>query len=352
MVAPVLGLADLADGAGALRLDSEGAVTQPVVVVDLDGIHDWTASVVTEAVAATAARSVVLIGVTSRVLPPQASPLLEALTCTVTSPHKNDQPEIPVTMIEVDDPSTTVDALTRTVDASPHAANTLTGLLRLTAALSPADGLVAESLAYSMLLAGPEFRDWRHNTPRHTPSNSADPVLIVREGSTLRVTLNRPERHNAFGRGIRDGIIEAMQLAELDHSIESVELSGNGKSFCSGGDLDEFGTTPDVASAHLIRLQQSAGYAVHRNAARVKAVLHGACMGAGIEIPAFASRVDARTDSYFQLPELRMGLVPGAGGTVSITKRIGRWRTAYLALSGQPVDVDTALRWGLVDERV
>ena len=51
-----------------------------------------------------------------------------------------------------------------------------------------------------------------------------------------------------------------------------------------------------------------------------------------------------------RLPEIAMGLIPGAGGTVSITRRIGRWRTAYLALSGLPIDAPTALDWGLVDE--
>jgi enoyl-CoA hydratase/carnithine racemase len=82
---------------------------------------------------------------------------------------------------------------------------------------------------------------------------------------------------------------------------------------------------------------------------RVVARVHGACIGAGIEIPSFAGRIVARSDSFFQLPELAMGLVPGAGGTVGITRRIGRWRTAYLALSGVRLDVGTALDWGLVD---
>jgi enoyl-CoA hydratase/carnithine racemase len=50
------------------------------------------------------------------------------------------------------------------------------------------------------------------------------------------------------------------------------------------------------------------------------------------------------------LPELSIGLLPGAGGTVSVTRRIGRWRTAYLVLSGRTIDAATALRWGLVDE--
>ena len=77
--------------------------------------------------------------------------------------------------------------------------------------------------------------------------------------------------------------------------------------------------------------------------------LHGACIGAGIELAAFAGRVEARDGTVIRLPELAMGLVPGAGGTVSLPRRIGRWRTTYLVLSGVPLDPSTALAWGLVD---
>ncbi|HRD62678.1 MAG TPA: enoyl-CoA hydratase/isomerase family protein, partial [Nocardioides sp.] len=75
----------------------------------------------------------------------------------------------------------------------------------------------------------------------------------------------------------------------------------------------------------------------------------GACIGAGIEIPAFAETVVATPDAWFRLPELSMGLVPGAGGTVSIPRRIGRWRTAWLLLTGRDLAAATALEWGLVD---
>jgi enoyl-CoA hydratase/carnithine racemase len=165
----------------------------------------------------------------------------------------------------------------------------------------------------------------------------------------LRVTLNHPARHNCFSRQIRDGLVEAFELALLDRSIGCIRLAGRGRSFCSGGDLDEFGTAKDVSAAHLIRLDRSVAARADRCRSRLRAVLHGACIGAGIEIPSFAGRVEARDDAFFQLPELTMGLVPGAGGTVGITRRIGRWRTAYLALSGVRLDLATALAWGLVD---
>jgi enoyl-CoA hydratase/carnithine racemase len=96
-------------------------------------------------------------------------------------------------------------------------------------------------------------------------------------------------------------------------------------------------------------MTRSAAQLLHRLRDRVVCEVHGACIGAGIELPAFAGRIVAAPDSHFVLPEVGMGLVPGAGGTVSITKRIGRLRTAAMALSGQRVDAPTALAWGLVD---
>jgi len=86
-----------------------------------------------------------------------------------------------------------------------------------------------------------------------------------------------------------------------------------------------------------------------KNADRYVVRLHGACIGAGIELPAFAARVEATSDAWFQLPEVGMGLIPGAGGCVSIPRRIGRQRTNELAITGRKLSVQEALDWGLVD---
>ena len=128
-----------------------------------------------------------------------------------------------------------------------------------------------------------------------------------------------------------------------------MHLRGEGPTFCAGGDLDEFGSRPDPATAHLVRILQSAGRAIDAVADRVTAHVHGACRGSGVELPAFAGRVVASADATFGLPEVSLGLIPGAGGTVSLPRRIGRHRTALLALTGRPIDASTALDWGLVD---
>jgi hypothetical protein len=237
---------------------------------------------------------------------------------------------------------------------SPLAASVLVQLLRHSDTLPLHDALLAESWAYSTLQSGPEFVTWlAERTPGPgdpAPEHPEPAVLARREGSLLHLTLNRPERHNAYSAEMRDALCELLDVADADPSIERIRLDGAGSSFSSGGELAEFGTLADPATAHAVRSVRNAGRLLARLAPRVEVHVHGACVGAGVELPAFAAKVRARADAWFMLPELSMGLVPGAGGTASLPRRIGRRRTAWLALSGERIDACTALEWGLVDE--
>jgi enoyl-CoA hydratase/carnithine racemase len=238
------------------------------------------------------------------------------------------------------------------VRRSPLACLALVQLLRHGEGLSIHEGLIAESLVYSTLQSGPEFGAWlaSRTEKRRGPPPAEPAVLVERCGSRLEITLNRPEKHNAFSAEMRDALCEALQIAVADPSLTDIALRGERPTFCSGGDLDEFGSLPDPATAHAIRSTRNPARLLAACAERVHAELHGACLGAGIELPAFAKRIAVWPDTSFRLPEVAMGLVPGAGGTVSLPRRIGRQRTAWLALSGLPIDAETALRWGLIDE--
>ena len=242
-------------------------------------------------------------------------------------------------------------SVSSTVATNPLAAVALVQLLRGAEARSVANGLLAESAVYSALQAGPEFARWRSSRPTRPRLAEPDrePVLLERSGERLSVVLNRPRVHNALDAAVRDGLVDAFRLVEADPTITAVELRGEGPSFCAGGDLDEFGLRADPASAHILRLDRSAGWAIDRVSERVTAHLHGACMGSGIELPAFARTVLVHPDVRIGLPELSLGLIPGAGGTVSLPRRIGRHRTAWLALTGHQADADVALAWGLAD---
>jgi hypothetical protein len=245
--------------------------------------------------------------------------------------------------------------LVRNVRANPLAAMVLVQLLRHNARAGIEEGLFAESLAFATLQGGAEFRAF---LARRTAGGAAPPAPTASEGpavtleradDVLTITLNHPERRNAFSVAMRDGLIDGLQLLAADASIRRAVIRGAGDCFCTGGDLDEFGLATDPAQAHAVRSTRNAGRLIAEQAARVECRVHRACIGSGIELPAFAGRLVATADTLFQLPEITMGLVPGAGGTVSITRRIGRQRTASLALSARRINAETALAWGLID---
>jgi hypothetical protein len=316
------------------RLDRgvDGAGTDggsPVVLVDLDGAD----------ASAVAGRS----------LHTGVSSIVVGLTGDAAA-HPSAHPAAPVCDLLVAPEEPALDTVLETATRHPIAAVALAGLLRGSEARSTDDGLHAESAVYSSLQAGPEFASWRASRPPRPSRDDGDAVSLARDGGCLDITLTRPEVRNALNTRMRDQLVDAFRLVAADPSITHVHLRGEGPAFCAGGDLDEFGSFPDVATAHLVRLQQSVGRAIDAVQDRVTVHLHGACVGSGIELPAFAGRVRARPDTVIGLPEVTLGLVPGAGGTVSLPRRIGRHRTALLALGGLHLDARTALEWGLVDE--
>jgi hypothetical protein len=236
------------------------------------------------------------------------------------------------------------------VARQPVAAAACAQVLRMTLALPFDQSLALESLAYSMLLASDGFKAWRSANPARDRPDDGTLRVKVAVGREIVIRLNRPAARNAFDARMRDELSEALTFA-VDHpDALPVSLSGEGPAFSAGGDLDEFGRADDPGRAHLIRTLRSPARLAHDLEARLTVHLHGACVGAGIEVPAAAGRVTARPGALFRLPEVSMGLIPGAGGTATIPRRIGRRRAAYMAISGAEIDLATALAWGLVDE--
>ena len=337
---PFADAAALLEGFRSGRLDVQDRPS-PLVVVDLDRVPEDPGC----SLALPANLPVVLVGVsrTGTANPAAISAPDVLLTEAAAAPA----PWVSAS----EDIRTELEDIQTSVSANPIAATTLMQVLRSTEGSPAAAGLVLESLAYATLQAGPEHQRWLDSSRRPPPDDDPAPaVLLRREGDLLRLKLDRPARRNAYSARMRDELIEGLKVAAADPSVARVELRGNGPNFCSGGDLAEFGSVRDVATAHHIRMVRSAGWWIHRLASRTEVHLHGACVGAGVELPAFAGRVVADPGTTFSLPELKMGLIPGAGGTASVPLRVGRQRTAWLALTGTAIDTSVAFHWGLVDE--
>ncbi len=264
-----------------------------------------------------------------------------------------DTADPPVPWVGVHDLDTELDALADAAGRSPVATVTLAQVLRLAGHHGLYHDLVVESLAYSTLQGGPEFAAWlagQEGRPAPAAAGAERVVVVERTGDRLDVTLNRPRVRNAYSSAMRDQLCEALAVASADPTVGELHLHGEGPDFCSGGDLDEFGALADPATAHVVRTVRSAARLLGVVGDRVVAHLHGACVGAGAELPALAGQVLAAPDTRLRLPEVAMGLIPGAGGTTTLPRRIGRHRTAWMALTGNFVDAATAHRWGLVDE--
>ena len=240
------------------------------------------------------------------------------------------------------------DSLLRQVERAPHAAAATVQLLRSLDGMSYAPALTLESFCYGLLQGSAEHAAWLAERKPMTP-HAPGRIIVERRDAVLHLTLDRPLARNAIDRKMRDELFEAFTLAVLDPDVRAVQLRAVDSVFSMGGDLEEFGTTRDPATAHLIRSRTLPALPLATRSQIFDVHIQGACVGAGLEIAAFAGRVSASPDAWFQLPELSMGLIPGAGGCVSVPRRIGRQRAALMMLSGRRINAATALAWGLID---
>jgi hypothetical protein len=246
------------------------------------------------------------------------------------------------------EPPVSAEALIRQTSHAPQAAAVAIQLLRSLQDLPPERALPLESFCYGLLQGSAEHAAWlaaRVAAPLSPPGR----LIVERRDSELLITLDRPQARNTIDRAMRDQLFDAVTLAVLDSEIKLVKLRAVGACFSMGADLAEFGTTRDPATAHLIRSRTLPALVLAARAEILNVHVQGACVGAGLEMAAFAGRLTATPDAWFQLPELGMGLIPGAGGCVSVPRRIGKQRAALMILSGRRINAATALRWGLID---
>jgi len=246
------------------------------------------------------------------------------------------------------EPAIPLPALTRGIAANPRASAVLVHLLRSIAPLPATAALTCESLAFATLQAGSEHRRW-HEAVRRASALTPGILHLARDGDVLTATIDRQAARNAIDRAMRDALFDAFTLAASDPTIVRVVLQGAGRCFSMGADLGEFGTVGDAAEAHLLRMRTLPARALLRRDGILHADVRGGCVGSGLELAAFAARLTASPDAWFQLPEVAMGILPGAGGCVSLPRRIGRQRAAALMLSGKRIGVGVASDWGLID---
>lgn len=242
------------------------------------------------------------------------------------------------------------DQIAERVSGAPWTAMILVQHLRASEHLDVRDALIAESFAFATVQHGPDFQRWKQGAQlTEAPSCPNAPLRIASDGGILRLTMTDDGNLNAMGVAMRDALSEGLDLALADPAVKTVELRGEGRCFSVGGEPREFGQVADPVTAHWIRTLRLPASRAALLRARLDVHIDGAAVGAAIELAAFGKTVTATARSWFHLPELSYGLIPGAGGTVSIPRRIGRQRTALMVLSGKRIRASQALEWGLID---
>jgi enoyl-CoA hydratase len=247
------------------------------------------------------------------------------------------------------EPPVSADALIRQVTRAPHAAAVAVQLLRTLDGLPHERALPLESFCYGLLQGSAEYAAWLASRRPIAERSPRGRLIVERQGAQLHITIDRPLARNSIDRSLRDELVAAFALATLDPEVRTIKLRANGAAFGMGGDLEEFGTTRDPATAHLIRSRNLPALGIAARADILDVHVQGACVGASLEMAAFAALLTATSEAWFQLPELSMGLIPGAGGCVSVSRRIGRQRAALMILSGRRINAVSARLWGLID---
>ena len=151
-------------------------------------------------------------------------------------------------------------------------------------------------------------------------------------GSVAVITLDNPPV-NGLGMATRRAVTDALQKANADAAVQSIVITGAGKAFSGGADIKEFGTDKAMAEPNLL----SVILAVENSAKPVVAAIHSVCMGGGLELALGCHYRIAAPGCNVALPEVKLGLLPGAGGTQRLPRALGVEPALNMIVSGEPV---------------
>lgn len=179
-----------------------------------------------------------------------------------------------------------------------------------------------------------------------------DTVLSARQGATEIITLNRPERLNAFNEEMHAALAAALGRVEADRNVRAVVLTGAGRGFSAGQDLSDRmlgeGDAPPDLGDTLERLYNPLVRRMKALPAPTIAAINGAAAGASLNVALACDVVIAGERASFLEPFANLGLVPDAGGTFVLPRIVGSVRARAMMMLAEKVDAQTAAQWGLV----
>lgn len=168
----------------------------------------------------------------------------------------------------------------------------------------------------------------------------------------LTITLNRPEKLNALSTEILHELSAVFTAAKENHAVKGLLLTGKGKAFCAGADISRLAECNAETGYQFACFGQGVFRQLETLGKPSLAAINGYAFGGGCELAmASTMRIAAKTAQLGQ-PEVKLGVIPGYGGTQRLARLVGKGRALDLCLTGRSIDATTALNWGLVSEIV
>ncbi len=183
--------------------------------------------------------------------------------------------------------------------------------------------------------------------PVNTPSS--DPVRAeVDERGIAQITIDRPERRNALSFEVKNLLVRQVERLSADDTVRCIILTGSGGYFVAGADIAEMlEMTP---TEHTLKATDAVFNVLRDCPKPLIAAVEGYALGGGCELALCCDIILAGRSAKFGQPEIRVGIMPGAGGTQRLLRTIGKYQTAKMVLTGEPVDAEIAFCMGIVSE--
>jgi enoyl-CoA hydratase/carnithine racemase len=179
-------------------------------------------------------------------------------------------------------------------------------------------------------------------------SSGFETLLFSKEGAVAHISLNRPRALNAYNIQMRDDFSQVLSAVADDPEVRVVLISGQGRAFCAGADLTEFGTAPSLARARQVRWERDVWGQLYGLRQPVVTAVHGYCIGSGIEIALLSDLRIAAQSTVFAMPEVHLGMIPAAGGSQTLSRSAGASAALDLLFTGRRFGAPEALELGLV----
>lgn len=173
-------------------------------------------------------------------------------------------------------------------------------------------------------------------------------ALFEKRGAVAHLSLNRPAVLNAYNVQMRDDFSEILAAVAADDEVGALLLSGQGRAFCAGADLTEFGTAPSQAIARQVRWQRDVWGQLAGLRQPIVAAIHGYCIGSGLEMVLLSDVRLAAADTIFAMPETQLGMIPAAGGSQTLPRSSNPTAALDLLLTGRRIAAAEARDMGLI----